>query len=106
MMAHCTQGKDRTGLIITLILLLLKVPTKAITFDYRMSETELLPEKESRLKEIREIGLSDEFANCPEDWIEKVELYLLEKYGGVRNYCRKIGFGEEDEERLVGILKA
>ena len=105
-MAHCTQGKDRTGLIICLILLLLKVPSKAITYDYRLSESELMPERESRLKEIHEIGLSDSFADCPEDWIEKIQSHLDEKYGGVRKYCRKIGFEEEEEEKLIGILKA
>lgn len=104
-MAHCTQGKDRTGLVISLVLLLLKVPSKAIAYDYRLSESELLPERESRLKEIHEIGLSDAFADCPEDWIEKMEGHLNDLYGGVREYCRKIGFAVEEEERLVGILK-
>lgn len=105
-MAHCTQGKDRTGLVICIILFLLKVPTKAITYDYCMSEKELLPEKESRLKEIQSIGLTEEFANCPPDWIEKIQVHLEENYGGVGKYCRKIGFSEEDEERLLEILKA
>lgn len=92
--------------MICLVLLLLKVPSKAITYDYRLSESELLPERESRLKEIHEIGLSDSFADCPEDWIEKVQGHLEERYGGVRKYCRNIGFGEEEEEKLVEILKA
>ena len=105
-MAHCTQGKDRTGLVICLILLLVKVPAKAITYDYRLSQSELMPERESRLKEIREIGLSDDFADCPEEWIEKMSLHLEEKYGGVRVYCRKIGFSEEDEVKLLSILMA
>lgn len=105
-MVHCTQGKDRTGLIITIILLLLDVPVKAVTYDYRMSETELLPEKESRMEEIRSIGLDEHFATCPEDWVEKMKTHLDEKYGGVRKYCRSIGFTEEEEEQLMDILLA
>jgi len=105
-MAHCTQGKDRTGLIITIILLLLKVPVKAITYDYRMSETELLPEKEARMKEIRSIGLDEHFATCPEDWVEQMETHLDEKYSGVHKYCRSIGYTEEEEMELLQILRA
>lgn len=105
-MVHCTQGKDRTGLIITIILLLLDVPVKAVTHDYRLSESELLPEKESRMQEIRSIGLDEHFATCPEDWVEQMKIHFDEKYGGVRKYCRGIGFTEEEEEQLMDILLA
>jgi protein-tyrosine phosphatase len=71
-----------------------------------MSEKELLPEKESRMKEIRSIGLSEEFAGCPTNWIEKMNEHLNEKYGGVSEYCRSIGFSENDEELLLDILRA
>lgn len=103
---HCTQGKDRTGLIIALILLLLSVPVPAISHDYCISEAELEPERESRLVEIRSIGLTEDFAGCPGDWIDKMEGHLNEKYGGVREYCRSIGFSETDEESLLSILRA
>lgn len=105
-LSHCTQGKDRTGLIIALVLMLLDVPVDAIESDYVMSEGELESERESRLVEIRSIGLSDDFASCPPDWIEKMEAHLQEKYGGVRGYCRSIGFEESEEEKLLGILRA
>lgn len=76
-----------------------------MTYDYRLSETELLPEKEGRLKEIKSIGLTEEFANCPLNWIEKMKEHLEEKYGGVRGYCRSIKFSEEDEQQLREVLK-
>lgn len=62
---HCTQGKDRTGLVILLVLLLLEVPSQAISTDYVASEGELESEKIERMKEITEIGLGEEFASCP-----------------------------------------
>jgi hypothetical protein len=77
-----------------------------MSYDYCLSETELLPEKEGRLKEIKSIGLTEEFANCPGNWIEKMKEHLDEKYGGIRQYCRSIKFSVEDEERLREILKA
>lgn len=106
MLAHCTQGKDRTGLIIALILFILDVPIKAISHDYVMSEPELLPERESRLVEIKQIGLTDDFAGCPSDWVDKMHGHLQEKYGGIDGYCKTIGFTEDDRKRLVGVLKA
>ena len=105
-LSHCTQGKDRTGLIIAVILFLLEIPKEAISHDYVMSEKELESERESRMKEIRSIGLSEDFAACPGDWIERMEGLLQERYGGVRGYCRGIGFGDGEMERLVGILGA
>jgi protein-tyrosine phosphatase len=93
-------------MIIFLVLLLLKVPMKAITHDYLMSEGELEVEMEERIKEIRSIGLDEEFAGCPDAWVEEMHRYLWERYGGVEEYLKRIGFEEEVEVRLVDGLKA
>ncbi|KAE8442440.1 hypothetical protein EG329_003341 [Mollisiaceae sp. DMI_Dod_QoI] len=93
-LSHCTQGKDRTGLIISLLLFLLHIPSEAISHDYLLSEPALLPERAERMKEISSIGLTEDFAGCPSDWIEKMEAYLEEKYGGVEGYCKRIGLSE------------
>ncbi|KAK5709300.1 hypothetical protein LTS12_028104, partial [Elasticomyces elasticus] len=69
LLIHCTQGKDRTGLIILLVLLLLldddstldsdsdmdmdMDAVNAVNADYTRSEAELTPEAEDRLKELR-----------------------------------------------------
>lgn len=105
-LVHCTQGKDRTGLIISLLLFLLNIPVEAITNDYVMSEEALLPERAARMKEIESIGLTEDFAGCPKDWVEKMWEHLNEKYGGVEKYCEKIGFGGEEIEKLRALLKA
>ncbi|KAL3428321.1 tyrosine/serine protein phosphatase [Phlyctema vagabunda] len=104
MLAHCTQGKDRTGLIVALILFILEIPIEAISQDYCLSEPELLPERESRLTEIRAIGLSDDFAGCPSDWITKMQEHLQEKYGGIKKYCNEIGFTDDEQQRLREVL--
>lgn len=103
-LAHCTQGKDRTGLIIALILFLLHVPTAAITQDYTLSEGELLPERAARMKEISSIGLTEDFAGCPVDWVGKMEGYIHEKYGGVERYCDGIGLSDDEVRGLRKLL--
>lgn len=105
-LVHCTQGKDRTGLVIALVLFLLKVPDAAISKDYVRSEKELEKERESRMREIKSIGLSEDFAGCPTDWVVRMDAHLQEKYGGVRAYCESIGFGDEDVVKLVDLLTA
>ncbi|EKD14134.1 tyrosine/serine protein phosphatase [Drepanopeziza brunnea f. sp. 'multigermtubi' MB_m1] len=105
-LVHCTQGKDRTGLIVALLLLLLEIPLDAITHDYVRSEKELLPEREARVKEIESVGLSEDFAACPEDWVRCMHAYLNENYGGVRRYLRSVGVSEVQEESLVRGLRA
>lgn len=104
-LVHCTQGKDRTGIIVALLLFLLDVPIDAISYDYTMSEKELLPQREKMLGEIHEIGLSDEFAGCPKDWIYRVYGHINEKYGGIKPYLEHIGIGKDIQARIIEILQ-
>lgn len=104
-LVHCTQGKDRTGLLVALILLLLDVPHDAITYDYCLSESELLSERESRLQEIKEIGLTEEFAKTPRNWIPELHRHLEQNYGGVRSYLSSIGVDGETQDRVVDVFR-
>lgn len=97
---HCTQGKDRTGIIVILLLLLCEVPVKAVANDYLASEKELQPEREERLKEIRATGLTDEFAGCQEGFVEGVAGFLQEGYGGVEGYLKEVGVKREEREEV------
>lgn len=95
-LVHCTQGKDRTGLIVMLVLWLTQVDDEIIEEDYLLSEPELAPEKESRLKEIGAIGLSEQFAVCPPGLAKEVHSHIQEKYGGVEKYLlEKVGVSKE-----------
>ncbi|MCJ1405632.1 hypothetical protein MMC11_008860 [Xylographa trunciseda] len=100
LLLHCTQGKDRTGLVILLVLLLCWVPVGAIDKDYRASERELVPELEARLEELRAIGLGDDFAECPERFVETVLRWLADRWGGVEGYLEGVGVGSEMRERV------
>lgn len=103
-LVHCTQGKDRTGLVVMLVLFLLGVDETAIDEDYRLSEPELAPEKESRLEEIRSIGLTEQFAVCPPDVVSSVHSHIAEKYGDTRQYLQSAGISNESIDAVKQIL--
>lgn len=104
MLVHCTQGKDRTGIVVILVLLLLDVPLKAIEYDYQLSAEALLPEREARLVEIREIGLPDEFGDTAVDFAERVAAHLESAYGGLEGYLDSISFDRVRRQKLREIF--
>ncbi|KAG8159429.1 hypothetical protein KVR01_011090 [Diaporthe batatas] len=102
---HCTQGKDRTGIMVVLALLICGVPVEAIQYDYHLSDEKLLSEEQSRLVEIREMGLSDDFAKTAPGFVQGIVHHLESKHGGLDKYLDRIGFGSDKRtalrERLI-----
>ena len=105
-MIHCTQGKDRTGLIVLLLLLMLDIPVNAVTHDYLLSEAKLRSEKEARMHEIRELGLTEEFAGTPPDFVLQINQHIDDEYGGLLPYLRCIGVSVEMQEKMKSICMA
>jgi protein-tyrosine phosphatase len=103
---HCTQGKDRTGISVLLVLLMCGVDIKAIIADYRKSESELESEKVERMKEITSIGLDESFARCPDDFCDRIKLHLDENYGGVCQYLERIAVTRDQQNHIREILVA
>lgn len=100
-LVHCTQGKDRTGLVVLLMLLLVgTVPAPAIADDYVRSELELIPEFEDRIVEIRALGLDESYTRCPPGFVRDTTNYLDERYGGVGKYLAGIGVDEAMQEGI------
>ncbi|CAH0053438.1 unnamed protein product [Clonostachys solani] len=93
---HCTHGKDRTGLIAALVLLILGIPIEAIEYDYFLTDEAIAHEREERLAEIGEIGLTEEWAGTDKNMISGITRHLDQQYGGLNGYLDFIGF-EEDE---------
>ena len=104
MMVNCTQGKDRTGITILLVLMLCNVDLGAISQDYIKSEPELEPEKVERMKEIKSIGLDESFATCPPDFCEKIVQHLDSRHGGLNTYLTQIGVHAEQTEEIRQVL--
>ncbi|KAH7152496.1 protein-tyrosine phosphatase-like protein [Dactylonectria estremocensis] len=93
---HCTQGKDRTGLVCALVLMILSVPVPAIEHDYGLTDEALLAEREERIAETRQIGLTEEWVSTAKDMIVRIEQHLNDKYGGLDKYLDGVGFGAGD----------
>ena len=82
------------------------VPEDAMAADYVRSEPELVAEVDERMKEIRKLGLSEEYTKCPAGFIGEIKRHLEENYGGVEGYLRYVGVTEEEVERVRGGLLA
>lgn len=105
LLVHCTQGKDRTGLVVALVLLVCGAPAAAVGYDYaltddKLAEGEPAEQKRDRLAEIREMGLSDEFGRTVDGFVEGVVRHLDDKYGGLEAYLDGVGFREGDRRAL------
>lgn len=116
-LVHCTQGKDRTGLIVALVLLILLSPDSSssadptddavavVGYDYaltdeRLAEGEPPAQRADRLAEIQEMGLGEEFGRTADGFVEGVVRHLREKYGGMGAYLDKAGFSRAERTAL------
>jgi protein-tyrosine phosphatase len=104
-LVHCTQGKDRTGLVALLVSLLCGASEEGIVRDYERSGVELEPERVERVREIGKIGLPASFAGVEEGWVGVVCAWLEEEWGGVEGYLgRGCGISEETMGGVRSVL--
>jgi protein-tyrosine phosphatase len=102
---HCTAGKDRTGVIVALILGLCGVPHDTIVADYALTSTYL---GEAFMEEARQRAVKRGFiweqyqpmVTCPPENMEATLHHLDMTYGGFEAYADHIGFAEEQIRRL------
>jgi protein-tyrosine phosphatase len=102
---HCTAGKDRTGLIVALLLGLVGVPAVTIVEDYALSSQYLVG---TYLEEARQRaannGIPWEWFQhqviCPPEFMHTTLQYLDECHGGIVAYVQSIGLSQEQCERL------
>ncbi|KAL7797451.1 protein-tyrosine phosphatase-like protein [Trichoderma ceciliae] len=97
---HCTQGKDRTGLICALVLMILGIPNAAIEHDYFLTDAALIASRPQMLTEIHEIGLTDDWAGTAKDMISSIENHIKDKHGSLEGYLDSIGF-DQHQRALV-----
>jgi protein-tyrosine phosphatase len=98
LLLHCTAGKDRTGLAVALLLLLLGVPEPVVVADYTLSNlfgsryrTDLAP----RIQRLRRFGVSvNTFMPvlvADPQIMSKVLDYIRTRYRSVENYLHTVG---------------
>lgn len=95
---HCTAGKDRTGCIAALLLLLCGVDMADVVADYQVSETYIVP----LIRRVRA-----ELPNAPaylgyskSAYLEGCLRLLNEKYGSVSDYLLAAGLTETEQALL------
>ena len=85
---HCTLGRDRTGLLSMLLLMLCGVKDNEIIADYVISNIYCSDEAYKQKREVSPIT------------IEKTMKYIKEKYFAIENYLFSCGISLQDMERI------
>jgi len=101
-LVHCSAGKDRTGIAIALLLMVLGVPDEEIIKDYTLSTIglesalpRLIAEFEARNQAYKDHpeGLRVFLSAMPESMAQTLKC-IREVFGGVENYCKEHMFLE------------
>ncbi|KAI5804417.1 protein-tyrosine phosphatase-like protein [Geopyxis carbonaria] len=106
-LVHCTQGKDRTGIVVALLALLCGVGVGDVAVDYCRSEDGLREVRGEMRRGLEEVGLPEAFLDAPEGLMEGVHVFLGKRWGGVEGYLEgACGVGKETVERVRANLMA
>ena len=99
---NCTAGKDRTGLIVALVLGLAGVPEESIVADYALSGACLAGVYLDEARQRAEAqGFSyDLLVLCDPDFMRATLAHLKTRYGGIEAYVRTTGLGDAEIDRL------
>lgn len=105
---HCTIGKDRTGLIVGLLLSLSRVDPMIIADDYALSEQYLDPLFQSYRVRAEQNGADMQrmawMVRSRHETMLATLAYLEEQYGGVHNYLSSIGITDEQIKNIQSQL--
>lgn len=93
---HCSHGKDRTGLICALVLMILDVPVVAIEHDYFLTNNVPTTVFQERVEEFAKIGLPEAWAGTDKRMITGLWDHLNDNYGGLEAFLDRIGIGKEE----------
>lgn len=84
--------------------MILDIPLDAIEHDYFLTDAALEGERDERLAEIRQIGLTDEWAITAPDMIIGMQKHLDTVYAGLEGYLDGIGFDSMKRTNLRELL--
>lgn len=117
MLFHCTQGKDRAGVLSALLLLLLDVTEETIIEDYVLTCELTASDIEEKLDLIGSIlpnlsaappGVSAEdwrpMLECHREAMENLIRHVQEEYGGIEGFLESIGIGAARQDAIKNAL--
>ncbi|KAF2006048.1 putative tyrosine-protein phosphatase [Amniculicola lignicola CBS 123094] len=114
---HCTTGNNRTGVFISLLLLLLGVPSSSVVDEYALSDKGLAPTRHINIGRLLKKGAFEEYG--PEEARRKCERMVgaraesmealvrevQRRWAGPEGYFREcVGLGEDEIARLREVL--
>ncbi|KAJ3981200.1 protein-tyrosine phosphatase-like protein [Lentinula detonsa] len=107
-LVHCTAGKDRTGMFITLFLMVLNVEDRHIVDEYALTTVGLAPSMPELTRKLQKMpvfrdnweGLLNMGSSKPETMVVTLQL-IREKYNGAEGYLKtRLNLDEEDIEKI------
>ena len=100
---HCRSGKDRTGLVAAILLVIAGVPDEVVAKDFGLSTT-YLNEPELTEEDSKKPGAYQK-GSAPETMMLTLE-FLRDRYGGVEGYLRDQGVSVSEidsvREKILG----
>jgi protein tyrosine/serine phosphatase len=104
-LVHCAHGKDRTGIVVAVVMGLLGVDDDIIIKDYAESENGLACIKDRIFEEIVvRYGFRVECTYAREDTMKEVLKHVDEKYGSMSEYLLSAGFTLKEQEKFKSIF--
>lgn len=107
LMVHCQVGKDRTGMLIALLLWAANVSEDVIVADYALSNSYLKPIV-NEFQQTSANGMTqehyDQILKSPPEAMRQTLHHLHKKYGSVNNYLRIVGLDDVQLRSLQKIL--
>lgn len=106
---HCHAGKDRTGLIVALLLALAGVDDAIIAADYALSNHYLQPWYQQLMAQHahdaeRQKQMTEDFKTLPE-FMLTVLAHVDQHYGGVREYLQATGLTTQEIAQIQQRLR-
>ena len=105
---HCSEGKDRTGLVTVILLYILGVDLETIRQDYLYSNLMLNDYRKVRDEQFKKAGENDKFranmrilGSVANAYIDTSLITINENYGDIDSYIDKqLGINEQMQEKI------
>ena len=99
---NCMAGKDRTGIISTLLLMNSGVCDDAVLVDYAATAEYLVEfiKKRRKFLSVMNINIPDYLFASPKEEMGAAIIWLKENYGTAADYMRNIGLSDDEIEKL------
>ena len=85
---------------------MLNIPRGTIAYDYVALEAELRSDRKARMQDLKVLGLGEEFAGTPSDFVTQISQHINNKYEGLLPYFVCIGFKPDLQEVIKSSLEA